>query len=367
MKYFLPKQKSLLKKATYLLKSLSILILINVFSTNLAYSQDTINVIMNNGNNGFKIDGKLRANVPGDWIPAHLDSTGGGGYAIKNDGEPVDSLTSIHIRELYDSGSDFIFTSGSKFNGDPNGWSWATSKASAKTDIENVLFHYAEDDTGAQWIFISGDRLSTTGTSYFDFEFNQECIIRHPDPDSAVFISEGLDGGRTVGDFVVSMEYTSGGTNAVVTYWVWESVGSGYDFVEKTIPPNYVSAYSNDFTEEVPYGAFGSNSYQPLSFVEAGVNISGILEKVEPCAGLKIKSILGKTKSSDAKTAALKDFVEPIQVDLAFGTAEITYDDTLCTADGTATPKHIGIKGGTYANSSGLTIHSGTGLITYDV
>ena len=51
------------------------------------------------------------------------------------------------------------------------------------------------------------------------------------------FITGGDNGGRTVGDFLVNMEYINGGTSALVGFFIWEHTGSnnkadGYDWVE---------------------------------------------------------------------------------------------------------------------------------------
>src|ERR1043166_7060303 len=103
---------------------------------------------------GFGIDGNLRANTPtlniGDWLPG----TNGSGGVLDASGVPLNSATTFHFVDLYNSTSDNTF-SGGKWLDDPNKtWQWTTSKANSKTDINNVLFHIAPDTNGNSWIKI---------------------------------------------------------------------------------------------------------------------------------------------------------------------------------------------------------------------
>src|SRR5215467_1046863 len=91
---------------------------------------------------GFAIDGDLMANTPtaniGDWL-ASTNGTGGG--VLSAAGVPLDPTRTFHFIDPYSSGSDLIFGGGLKWTDDPNLWTWTSSKASSKTDINNVLLH----------------------------------------------------------------------------------------------------------------------------------------------------------------------------------------------------------------------------------
>ena len=167
---------------------------------------------------GFHIDGGLISNTPtdgvGDWIYGPGTSNG---YVLNTDGSSIDSLNTHLIIDSYNTNSDHIFQ-GSKFNDDPNAWSWAMGKASSKNDINNAYYHLAKDASNNTWLIVGGDRLSTTGTSYIDFEFLQNTITRD---NMKGFVSEGTDGGRTLNDMVISMEYSNGGSNANVHFYLW--------------------------------------------------------------------------------------------------------------------------------------------------
>ena len=278
---------------------------------------------------GFYINGKLKADSAdvGDWV----DGTGSGGFVLQSAGAPpvwgpVNSVTTKFIKDDYDNAADLIFQ-GSSFGDNPNSWQWTASKATAKCDINTALFHSTTSAT-QKWLILGGDRFATTGTSYIDFQFSQGIFTRTGNGSSGGFSSLAADGsslaatnGRTVGDFVLSMEYTNGGAIATVHYYRWQASGNTYKFVELPIPApgGVASAYgaSNTAATDVPYGAFGSTSYIPFAFVEAAVNIDAIL--TGSCQSVSIKTIFVSTKASDSYSAALKDFVDPQPVNFVFG------------------------------------------------
>lgn len=316
---------------------------------------------------GFNITGTLKANTAvGDWAAG----TGSGGYVFQSNGEVNGSLTAKLIPDAFNSNSDLVF-SGSAFSDNPNTWRWSASKATNKCDINNGMYLVTSSPT-SKWVIMGGDRLTTTGTSYIDFEFLQGVLTRNTNNDG--FTSLAADGlspaphnGRTEGDFVLSMEYTNGGAVATVHYYRWEESGGVYKYVEKPIPSEngQVSAFgsTNSATTDAlnATAAFGKSTYIPFAFVEAAVNIDAIL--AQNCEGLSIKTLFIKTKASDSYNAALKDFVEPQEVDFQFGSATINYGGPYCKT-GTATPVRTGASGGQYtATPAGLNINASTGVI----
>ncbi|PKP19907.1 MAG: hypothetical protein CVU05_10225, partial [Bacteroidetes bacterium HGW-Bacteroidetes-21] len=309
---------------------------------------------------GFQIEGNLKADNPvigvGDWLP---NSNNLGSYVFNNNGTPVDALKSKVIKDDYDSNTDLVFQ-GSKFNDNPNSWTWSAGKASSKSDINNAMYHVGVDNLNNTWLIVGGDRLSTNGTSYIDFEFLQNQVVRNP---SGGFSSVGPDGGRTLNDFVLSMEYSNGGSNANVHFYLWKLVSGQYKYVEQVVPSSVAFAITNLANENMPLGAFGSQNYSPYQFVEAAVNITALFGYVEPCLGLSVNTVIIKTKASDSETAALGDFVEPIPVKFDFGTATISYNANLCQS-GFASVIQSGVTGGVFSSSpAGLVINSNNGEI----
>jgi hypothetical protein len=329
---------------------------------------------------GFKIDGQVKANVSfpgGDWVQG---AAGTGGFVLAPVVAGSVTYTAVSgiqarlIRDDYNSTTDLVF-SGSAFADDPNTWKWAASKAANKCDINNGMYAVSTDNINNKWIMMGGDRYVTTGTSYIDFEFYQGILTRNSNGTFTSLAANGSSlassGGRTEGDFILSMEYTNGGATANVHYYRWEiPAGSTvYKYVEHTIPNNAGTgaalAYgaTNSVTVEVPYGAFGAATYIPYSFVEAAVNIDELLHETNPCAHLSINTLFIKTKASDSYSAALKDFVEPQPVDFTFGSGDFSYPAGPFCATGTVTPTVTG--SGTFAsNPAGVVfVSTTTGVI----
>jgi len=297
---------------------------------------------------GFEIDANLQSNSPintGDWVQG--PGPGSGGHVLENDGTPVDPNTTGFFIDLYNSGNDNTFSQG-KADDDPNTWKWATSSATGKGDIHNAMYHIGRDASNNQWIFIASDRRTTTGTSYIDFEFNQEALTANT---SFGFNSGGLDGGRTVNDILLTMEYGNGGSAATVYFYLWEDTGGGnFGWASQTTTLLNAFAQTNTGTINVPFSAFGSFTYGQLQFVEGAVNLTNVFNTVfEPCTGVNIKSLLVKTKQSNASTASLNDFVGPIPVALSFGNAAIIYVNPVCSNSAPVMVTQTGVSGGTYS------------------
>ncbi|NSW46183.1 MAG: SprB repeat-containing protein, partial [Bacteroidales bacterium] len=307
---------------------------------------------------GFEIDGDLKANTPTNGIGDWLSNTGSGGYLLNNNGTPLDPFNTLYIIDDF-NGNDDIYQS-SKFNENPNTWVWTTGAASNKNDINKTLFHLATDVNNNTWLIVASDRLSTSGTSYIDFEFLQNTLAKNQ---NGTFTSFGPHNGRTVNDFVISMEYSNGGSSGIVRFYTWKLVNSVYKYIEVTVPSNIAFAKTNLNTIPVDFGAFGSNQYVPYQFVEAAINITALFGTFDPCLGLNIKTIMVKTKASTSETASLGDFVNPIQTQLNINSATISYANNLCNT-GTASVNINGVQGGTFsAVPNNLIINPVTGEI----
>ena len=164
---------------------------------------------------GFAIDGGLRANTPtspspfaanqGDWYPG----AGGTGLSVfDNSGAviaPATTQTSGRAPAEAYNGNDNVFTNGSKFNDYVSALRWFENSAPDKNDINNALYHVSRDGTNNQWIFISGDRLSTNGTSYIDFELLQGIITQNANGTftGVPVAAKPNGGGRTENDIII--------------------------------------------------------------------------------------------------------------------------------------------------------------------
>ncbi|MHB1195708.1 MAG: immunoglobulin domain-containing protein, partial [Lutibacter sp.] len=329
--------------------------LVLLFSTTVGYSQ-LAPITVPTG--GFRIDGDLQSNTPttgeGDWIQG---PSGSGGYVFDNAGNPINISRTLRVIDRYDSTLDNIFTGGGKFNQNPStAWSWTTNKAGGKGDINNVFLHLGEATNNDQWLIIASDRLVTTGASYIDFEFLQNSLTANV---GGTFTAGGPNNGRTNGDLLIAVEYSNGGSNAIVKFYKWVNT----DYVLQTPPATAFGQTNLNAAATFTGGAFGNNTYSSYQFVEAAINISAFFTLNDPCGGAAFGNILVKTKSSNAPTAALDDFVNPIPVQLNLGTASISYNTSdFCGA--TASVTINGVQGGTFSSSSSnLSINTSTGEI----
>ncbi|WP_158530628.1 DUF7507 domain-containing protein, partial [Algoriphagus yeomjeoni] len=316
---------------------------------------------------GFEIDGNLISNSPtngaGDWVQG---GSGSGGFLFNANGTPVNVVRTVRFQDPYSPSTDNVFQGGGKFNDNPNNtWKWQLNSTSGKSDIGNVFVHLAEDATNDQWIIVGADRLETNGTSYIDFEFLQGTIAATgTSGNNRPFTASGPHNGRTIGDFLISVEYTNGGSNPIVRFYRWSLIsGTNYDYIEQFPGPIAFAATNSSGSVSAPLGAFGTNTYSQFQFVEAAINVSAFFTGIgNPCDGLTIGTVFVKTKSSSSTTASLEDFVAPVPVKLVLGNAEISYSPAdLCNSFADVTLD--GVLGGVFSSTQGLSIDSQTGRI----
>src|SRR5258706_2963806 len=195
---------------------------------------------------------------------------------------------------------------------------------------------------------VAADRLFTKGDAYIDFEFLQNTLTINP---GGTFTSLGPDGGRTVNDFILTLELTNGGSTADFFVQRWEEISPGvFDYVDESaaIPAGSTFAAVNgaDGTP-VSFGAFGQNTYDQNAFAEAAIDLTALIGNFSPCVELGIKSLFIKTKESQAPTATIVDFISPsLPVSVTIGVADAGKDQSKCSEgietifdlSGTATP-----------------------------
>src|SRR4030095_12068745 len=122
--------------------------------------------------------------------------------------------------------ADDIFAGSNKTADNPSTYTWKTSSAAAKSDLNNVYVHISKDAAGDSWITASADRLSNNGTAFADFELSQAEINQITDvgcssPPCGHFATNPAgavagdplfaSGGRTVNDMLVTAGYGHGG------------------------------------------------------------------------------------------------------------------------------------------------------------
>jgi len=216
---------------------------------------------------GFEIDGNAYAHEPigtaGDWFDSDLNHNHG--LLHPTSGAVLYPGKTFIIRDRYLDDLT-IFTSSNKINDNPNTYTWGPGSSPNKDEIQNVGVHFTYGDpnirggdgitgdygnTNDLWCLFAGDRQVTNGSSYIDFEFLQMpmtitgATYGALDPTTGVapitggsgtFVSQGISGGRTLGDLLITIELTNGGGAARVEINVWEQLaGGGFGYV---IHPN---------------------------------------------------------------------------------------------------------------------------------
>lgn len=229
-----------------------------------------------------------------------------------------------------------------------NPWTWnGIGGGPQKNDITNTYLHTRLDPgTGDRWVCIAAETRSVNGDSHVDFEFNQAGLIQTVGPNgiSGLLIGLGPDGGRTVGDFTVSVDFEKGGGTPISTVRVWD--GSEYVLVPPPGPSMVLTATNaTDIDHTGGWGHYAKNgaptdTMTALQMVEAAVNITGMGIVLDPCS--PDATFIVKTRSSQSFTAELKDFrwapfqVEPCPTPTPTPTCTPT---PVCTPTPTCTPR----------------------------
>jgi PKD repeat protein len=340
---------------------------------------------------GFGVEGDLRSNFPGadrssDWVANPSPTPTGspvGDYMLNNDGTarlvfPANGNGNItkHFLDGVGNGDQDIFQStGDKYNDNPSTWDWAIGKPPAKNDINHALLHQALDSNGHAWIIVAGDQGSSQGDRYIDFELLQNSVAKTcatPACTSGNFSSGGPNAGRTVGDLLLTVQLSNGGAAAQFFVYRWAASAAspiGFDYIAEPVSSNVFIAANTGGAVAVPFTAFGSNSYPLNTFAEAAVDLNALLQQFgfDPCIG--IKTLFIKTKTSNAPSAQLKDFINPIA--LEFGSAPsstITAADACANSTGNIASVPDAGPGSTYnwtVTNGTVTGGSGTNQITY--
>ena len=210
---------------------------------------------------------------------------------------------------------------------DPWNWGGGNSGGPQKNDLTNTYLATVIDDCDNLWLFFGAETRSISGDSHVDFEFNQAGVTVTGAQAGGIF-GNGSLGGRTVGDFIVSIDFEQGGGQPVLSFRTWD--GAMYNMVS---PPTYVSCgidqsttgAANVFVRTVTeaeeeadgglgggvWGHFNKNGSDnpdphPLQMVEGAVNLTALELPIDLCSANA--TIMFKTRSSQSFTAELKDF-----------------------------------------------------------
>jgi hypothetical protein len=201
-----------------------------------------------------------------------------------------------------------------------------------KSDL--LRFYVAnERANNDEFLYLAWERVQEpNGTTNMDFEFNQrQCTpgLTPADPDCS---ANGVTPIRSEGDVLIKYDLSQGGVNPNLGFHRWATTGNAAQVCEASnslpcwdkvhpLAGNFEGAI-NDATNNPPSGSVvdpilpGPRTLSPRTFGEAAVNLtdSGILPS-NTCASFG--SAYLKSRSSDSFTAALKDFIAPIPVNIS--------------------------------------------------
>ena len=264
---------------------------------------------------GFEIDGDLLSQGGGDWFP-----TGGSGTGVIDpntcSGNPKFAPSFLGHDNIWRKDTDAKFKTRSNKNDDHIGatekpWNWSNSGGNPqKNDITEIFGHTRPDGLGGSWIIMAAATRAEQGDNHTDFEFNQAGLTITGE-DEGLIIGNGPQGGRTVGDLLVSADEVNGNRILIPTLRRWD--GNNFVLVpESEWTGKFFAMHNSDRQVVAPCGAVDAKGvvrgmYDGEQFIEIAIHSSLIANfNPEPCGNPA--SIMVKTRSSHSWTAELKDF-----------------------------------------------------------
>ncbi len=280
---------------------------------------------------GFEVDGDLQsgngASNPGA-IPAGLIASlsdgndwlqGSGGTGVVD--PPIDPSRAFIFHDAVDSPNNLpgdttpdnsAYGGGNKED-DTRDWVYVNSSGpNAKTDFRHVMAYGKLASNGDAYVFLGAERVEGNGTMVVDFELNRKSFKVYPAGGPA-------KPNRSEGDVLISLEYSNGGSNPVVTIYRIANVqnfnnGQTVDFVK--IGDSITSAAVRSATnfQVLSSSGFGY-AVQPFLFAEASVNISALNLPLD-CLNFSSGQIRSRTGGAP-ESSQLKDAAPAFGFDLS--------------------------------------------------
>ncbi len=221
------------------------------------------------------------------------------------------SPTAFLYTDAVDPGDNSAYGGGNKED-DTRDWVYVNSAGpNPKTDFKHIMAHARMNNAGTSaFAFLGAERIVNNGTMVVDFELNQKPFKQ--------FSVGPLKPDRTNGDLLISLEYSNGGGNPIVTLYNITNVvdfpqGQTNDFAkvndQKTIDAvrsatNFVDLTNSGFGYTVP----------AFDFAEASIDLSA-LDINTGCPGFSSGHIRSRT-GGDPGNSQLKDAAPAFPIDL---------------------------------------------------
>lgn len=143
-----------------------------------------------------------------------------------------------------------------------------------------------------------------SGTTLMDFEFNQSTVV----------CENGVNKERTDGDLLLEYQIDQGGASATILARFWLAEASAWGPAKELTDPDVNAATGTiNETDILADDADGLGALDARTFGEASINLDFIFDE-ESCTSFG--SAFLKSRSSDAFTSALKDFIDPIAINI---------------------------------------------------
>jgi len=161
---------------------------------------------------------------------------------------------------------------------------------------------YQEGSTSNGFLNLFWSRVQDpSGTTNMDFEFNQ----------SSTLSSNGVTPVRTTGDLLIIYDLSNGGTNPTLAKSTWNGSSWG-----APVALNGTNSAGSINTSAISVAdSDGLNGQSARTFGEAQLRLASIFPDPTVCASFG--SAYLKSRSSDAFTSALKDFIAPQPVNIS--------------------------------------------------
>ena len=266
---------------------------------------------------GFEVDGDLAsgdaASNPGTIPAALIDAAnplvngddwldGASGTGVV---DPATPPTSEITHDLIGTNSDDGFIGGAKET-DTRTWGYDLHKSTPKDDVEWAMT-YAKFVGNSAFFYAGATRIVNNGDTHIDFELNRNPFKVYSDgiskPD------------RSIGDVLISLEFSNGGSDPIVTVY------------KVTAVTNYPTGQDTTFSTDVAtaaavhsatnFGALadqGLGAIPALEFAETSIDLAALGINTG-CPGLSNGHI--RTRSGgDLDASQLKDNIQPFPIDL---------------------------------------------------
>jgi fimbrial isopeptide formation D2 family protein len=269
---------------------------------------------------GFEIDGDLKGNnasdnpgsIPDEFInnPPMAD---GQDWLDPNgvaDPDGTENSTTFLFEDATDPGDISAYAGGNK-ESDTRDWDYVNAAGpNAKTDFKHIMAH-ANIVSGHAFAYMGAERLVNNGTMVVDFELNKKQFKVFPaggppKPD------------RSNGDLLISLEYSNGGGNPIVTIYTMANVqnfpsGQTVDFVAVAAGPTRDAVRSATNFDILPDQGFGY-PIPAFDFAEASIDLFA-LGITQACPGFSSGHMRSRT-GGDPASSQLKDTARPFDIDL---------------------------------------------------